>query len=95
MDESKLEYMFEPICERFLDLSLDANGLCVIKKFIQKFKKLEKKQAIVQILLENVITLVQSPFGNYAIQTAIETMNQEDLMGIYMSLAQNVLQLSI
>lgn len=43
MDESKLEYMFDPICERFIDLSLDANGLCVIKKFIQRFRKPEKR----------------------------------------------------
>jgi hypothetical protein len=48
-----------------------------------------------KVLEENVISLVQSPFGNYAIQTAIESMKQGDLRGIYNSLAHNVLQLSV
>jgi len=38
MSEAKLEYLFIPICKHFIELSLDANGLCVIKKFIGKFR---------------------------------------------------------
>ena len=32
--EEKLDYIFYPLIEDFMPLSLDANGLCVIKKVI-------------------------------------------------------------
>jgi len=39
MEEEKIDYIFLRICDEFVNLSLNANGLCVIKKIIQKFKK--------------------------------------------------------
>ncbi len=76
-------------------MSLDANGLCVVKKVIMKFKQDEKKEMVYKALSENCMALVQSPFGNYAIQTAIETGSRSDCKDIYASLLKNVLQLSM
>jgi len=39
--------------------------------------------------------LVQSPYGNYAVQQAIDFWENEDLYSIFMNLLGNVLQLSM
>jgi len=52
---------------------------------------------IVKILNNNshFMTLVQNPFGNYAIQTTIECIPAEELSEIFNILLKNVLALSI
>ena len=47
---------------------MDQNGLCVIKKIISKLQGHEKRVMIGEKLSENVVQLVQSPYGNYAVQ---------------------------
>ena len=91
----KLDYIFYPIYDKLIPMSLDANGLCVVKKAIARFKTEDKKEMIYKALSENCMALVQSPFGNYAIQTAIETGSHIDCKEIYNSLLKNVLQLSM
>ncbi len=39
LSEDKLDYVFYPVIEDFVNLSMDANGLCVLKKVIGKFVK--------------------------------------------------------
>lgn len=92
----KLDYIFYPCCEKLVDLAFDSNGLCVIKKIISKFSSIsEKRELLVTILSDNCVQLVQSPYGNYAIQQAIEFWTNEELNSIYLNLHSNVLQLSM
>ena len=91
----RLDYVFEPIFKSLVELALDANGLCVVKKIISRFDSGEKKRLLVNVLTKNAVNLVQSPYGNYAIQQAIERWTNEDLQSIYDNLLKHVLQLSM
>ena len=67
MKEEAIGFIFDPVLENFVDLSMDQNGLCVIKKIVSKIQGHEKRVLIGQVLAENVVQLVQSPYGNYAV----------------------------
>lgn len=47
-------------------------GLCVVKKVIQQAKNLELQTKIRNIISDNALALVHNPYGNYAIQTALD-----------------------
>lgn len=36
MKEENIDFIFKPVYDNLIDLSLDQNGLCVIKKIISK-----------------------------------------------------------
>jgi len=72
MKEEDIDFIFEPVLENFIDLSMDQNGLCVIKKIVSKVEGHAKRTRIGKILSENVVVLVQSPYGNYAVQQALD-----------------------
>jgi len=92
----KLDYIFYPCYENLIDLSLDSNGLCVVKKIIARFSCLpEKRELLVSKLSDYWVQLVQSPYGNYAIQQAIDYWTNEELNTIFLNLHSNVLQLSM
>jgi hypothetical protein len=92
----RLDYIFNACYDKLIDLSLDANGLCVIKKIVSRFNDIPDKRAmLVQKLSENCVQLVQSPYGNYAIQQGIEHWTNEELKPVYENLHDNILQLSM
>lgn len=93
---NKLDYIFNSCFDKIVELSLDSNGLCVIKKIISKFSDFpEKRRLLIEKISENCVQLVQSPYGNYAVQEAIKYWNNDELNTIYMNLLGNVLQLSM
>jgi hypothetical protein len=51
---------------------LDVNGICVVKKIINTNKSEEVKKRVIFELNENCLEIVQSPFGNYAIQHTMQ-----------------------
>jgi hypothetical protein len=55
MKEENVDFIFNPILANFVDLSMDQNGLCVIKKIVSKIQGHEKRLAIGKILSENVV----------------------------------------
>jgi len=77
MKEENIDFIFDPVIENFIDLSMDQNGLCVIKKIISKVEGHDRRIRIGKILSENVVSLVQSPYGNYAVQQALDVSTHE------------------
>jgi hypothetical protein len=68
----------------------------VIKKLISRFSSLpDKRQMLIEKIGQNCVQLVQSPYGNYAVQQAIDTWEDNELQNIFMNLHANVLQLSM
>ena len=70
-DEADINVIYESLIDSFEVIANNANGLCVAKLVIlcknqENAKKLQKK------ILENAMNLVQNPYGNYAIQKALE-----------------------
>ena len=95
MNNEGLNYIFYPIYENLIDLALDANGLCVVKIVISKYQLGDQKDMILKTIQENVIELAQSPYGNYALQEAMEHWSLQDCEEIYQVLMKNLLQLSM
>lgn len=50
--------MFEEVYDHFLDLAMNTNGLCVIKKLVTCSNKTEQGNKLMQKISESVIELV-------------------------------------
>jgi hypothetical protein len=72
LQEDNIDFIFDPILANFVDLSMDQNGLCVIKKIITKVQGHDKRQKIADILSLHAVQLVQNAYGNYAVQQALD-----------------------
>lgn len=55
MKEENIDFIFAPILENLIDLSMDQNGLCVVKKIISKIQSNDKKILLGEKLSENVV----------------------------------------
>ncbi len=79
--EKYLFYISNFILDNFVFLVNNSNGLCVVKKEILIEYKIKKNnfQKLKNLLVENSLILIQNPFGNYALQTAIDNWKLEDL----------------
>jgi len=72
IDWNLIEEAIDQIITNFIRLAIHCNGLCVIKKLIAICKSQMHQIKIMRILIDNYPSLIQHPFGNYAIQTAVE-----------------------
>jgi len=70
--EDDIEFIYQDLIENIILLSNHMKGLCVVKKIIQLTTKEYLRIKIRDIIAENAIALVHNPYGNYAIQTALE-----------------------
>jgi Pumilio-family RNA binding repeat len=57
-DAEKRNFVFEEVFEHFLDLAMNTNGLCVIKKLVTCTNNSEQGQRLMEKISENVIELV-------------------------------------
>ena len=83
--EKQLENILNFISDNFLFLSNNSNGLCIVKKTIILEYKLkgERFNSLKKILINKALELIQNPYGNYALQTAIDNWNLNDIKEIY------------
>lgn len=66
------------ILDNFLFLANNANGLCVVKKEIVCENKKENFEELKKEIVTHALVLIQNPYGNYALQTAIDNWDLED-----------------
>ena len=88
-------YLNEIILQNFIDLSLDPNGICLIKIFIKTNTLIYNKKRINVIIINNFVILAESPFGNYGIQYLMEIWNNNELMDIKDKILENIYKLSL
>ena len=67
------------ILDNFLFLANNSNGLCIIKKEILIEYKKDNFEQLQKELVHNALVLVQSPYGNYALQIAIDNWELRDI----------------
>ena len=95
--EKHIIHISKFIIDNFILLVNNSNGLCIVKKeIILEYKK--KSNFFIQLkklLLENSLILIQNPFGNYALQIAIDNWDLEDVKDIIKSFKGKGLLLSI
>ena len=83
------------ILDNFLLFSNNSNGLCIIKKYIEKEYKKDNFIPLKKIIEDNAVVLVQNPYGNYAIQIALDNWELEDSMNIMNQFIGKTVMLSI
>ena len=88
-------YLNEIILKNFIDLSLDPNGICLIKIFIKTNTLIYNKKRINDVITNNFIILAESPFGNYGIQYLMEIWSNNELMDIKDKILENIYKLSL
>jgi hypothetical protein len=90
------EFIYKSVIDRILDVAHHPYGLCVLKKCISHAEPLgNSKDILLQKLAENALDLVQSPYGNYAIQHALDEWGGPACTMLLQSLEGRVMQLSI
>merc|ERR1712039_776513 len=71
-------------------------GLCVLKKCISQAKAPgQHQELLLSQLAQHALDLVQSPYGNYAVQHALEEWGGPACAPIFKSLEGRMMQLSI
>lgn len=73
-DEEKRAPLNSMIIENIKDLVMNSNGICVVKRLITTNESEENKMKIYKHLCDECLEIIQSPFGNYAIQCCIEVI---------------------
>ena len=76
-------------------LSLNPNGICLVKKFIGNCTDKTQKNQILKIFSKNCVEISQSPYGNYAIQYILDEWGVEECASIVKSIIDNICTLSI
>jgi hypothetical protein len=94
--QTNIDFLYNVLIENFVELANHCNGLCAIKKLIMHASSEVSIEKIKYILAENALILVQNPYGNYAIQTALEYwQNDEDIIPILTKIRGKYVTLSI
>ena len=71
------------VVENFILLANNVNGLCLAKKILVSEYQSENFLYLKLILKENCLSLIENPYGNYALQVVIESWNETDLEEIF------------
>jgi hypothetical protein len=93
--EQQITFLYDTILFNFSELANHNNGLCVVKKMIINIISKEYLNKTKEILNENLFNLVQNPYGNYAIQTAFEYWQEEDVLPILNKFKNKYVNLSM
>jgi len=91
-----IDCIYFPVVSKLIEVAHHPYGLCVLKKCISHAKPLRKHQdLLLSGLARHALDLVQSPYGNYAIQHALEEWGGARCTPIFHSLEGRMMQLSI
>ena len=94
--DSRKKFIIEEGLGRLKDLANDPNGLCLVKKLLPICIK---DPALVAKLIADMakcsMELAQNPYGNYAIQVALDSFTMEQCIPLLDSLKGKYSQLSM
>ena len=79
-------------------LSLDSNGLCIVKKVVALENSTQTMYYLIikDILMKNADTLIQSPYGNYVLQVALDSwINFNDIEQLIFCFLPSVISFSL
>lgn len=90
------EFIIEEVLQKLIELSNNVNGICVTKKVIPLCcKNTSAQQRIISIIAKNSIELIQNPYGNYAFQIALDSLDSIQCIPLLDSLKGKYSQLSL
>eukprot|EP00397_Hematodinium_sp_SG-2012_P007253 GEMP01007295.1.p1 GENE.GEMP01007295.1~~GEMP01007295.1.p1 ORF type:complete len:895 (+),score=191.43 GEMP01007295.1:90-2774(+) len=86
--------IFAKVIDNFLELARQPHGLCVLKVCISNCHN-DHRPSLLHQLSTNALDLVQSPYGNYAVQHVLEEYGWEECASVLEALKQRYAQLSV
>ena len=90
---SVTDCVYVVMAEQLLEVANHPYGLCVLKKCISEAKK--HQELLLKKLSRHAMELVQSPYGNFAIQHALEEWGGCRCMPILQRMEGRIMQLSV
>ena len=73
-DKKYLNGILKTLLDNYVEFANNPQGLCVLKHLMNKFTDSESSTLFINKSIQNIEVLIQSPFGNYAIQHAYEVI---------------------
>lgn len=86
--------VFEQAIENFMELANHPHGLCVLKVCISNCPR-DHRPNLLRELSSHALELVQSPYGNYAIQHVLEEYGWEECATVLEALRSHYAHLSV
>ena len=86
------------VINNFMLLSLDGNGLCIVKKVVALENSTQTMYYLIikDILMKNADTLIQSPYGNYVLQVSLDSWtNFNDIEKLIFCFLTSVISFSL
>ena len=83
------------ICNDFLFIANNPNGLCVVKKVIEVANNTMYFDIVNEQLTKNALLLIQNPYGNYTLQHALDVWDISQCENIIAQFQNNLVYLSI
>jgi len=68
---------------------VDQLGICLVNKAMTLTTDQAQIDSIIKILADNLVATIQSPYGNYAITTALETWGLARCEPIMLKIKEN------
>ena len=93
--EKDREYLNNFIINHLIDLCIDANGICIIKEFMNNIKNQYYVLFIINAFENNLDVLVTDQFGNFGIQEAIKLFGFYRCVRIIDTIISNLLFYSL
>jgi hypothetical protein len=93
--ERKSSFVVAEITKHFVELSLNRNGLCVIKILISKTKEASQQQTLMNRISKDIMSMVCHPFGNYAITQIVTNWPNKTNQVIFKALKSKLYELSM
>ena len=93
--EDNREYINNFMISNLIDLCLDANGICIVKEFINKTQNEFYIISIISIFEIDINKLTYNQFGNFGIQEAIKTFGEKYCNKIIKKLIEHIVAFSI
>lgn len=87
--------MLAEITKHFVELSVNRNGLCVIKILVAKTEDANQQQNLMNRISKDIMHLVCHPFGNYAITQMVTNWPMKVCLGIFRTLKNKLYELSM
>ena len=89
------DLVFNPIIRNLPKIAQNPYGLCVVKKCISQANRSAHFEGLLKCLTHHCLDLMQSPYGNYAVQHALECWGGVACREIVRQVLGRTLQLSI
>jgi hypothetical protein len=90
------DWIYSPVLDHLVEVAHHPHGLCVLKKCISQAKVPGRRQdLLLNRMAQHALDLVQSPYGNYAVQHALEEWGGARCVPMLKNMEGCIMQLSI